>query len=190
MRQIGIAVAAIVLAFAASAAQASPWKVDRQHTFVNFEVTHLGLIPYPGRFKDAFIDLHYNPANVEQSSVEVRIPVKSVETDDGLTNEILTGEQFFDERNYPDIRFKSTGIRRTGENTGIITGELTMVGNTRTVEMPATFQGKAKHPFTGAPVIGITAEAEVDRTKWGLSAWRPFVGDIITIRIAFEASPE
>jgi len=179
--------AAVALAFPAGAA---PWAVDKTHSYVNFEVIHLGLIPFPGRFTRQEYELDYNPDRVEESWVKVRIPVKSLQTDDDLTNEILLGEQFFDSRNYPYITFESTGIRRTGPDTGVIVGELTMVGNTRTIEMPAKFEGDAKHPFLGSKIVGITAVAEIDRTLWGLSAWRPFVSKTITIEIGLEASPE
>ena len=32
------------------------YKVDRSHAFVHFEVSHLGIFPYPGRFKQFRIE--------------------------------------------------------------------------------------------------------------------------------------
>lgn len=174
----------------ASAASAAPWKVDRKHTYVMFEVMHLGLIPYPGRFKRFTVDLDYVPENVEQSRVEVRIPVKYVETDDGLMNETLTSEQFFDENNFPEIRFESTRIEKTGPETGYIYGDLTMKGNTHPIRMDAKFAGEAQNPILGGKRIGIVADVKLDRLKWGLAAWRGFVGDTVSIRIGLEAEPE
>lgn len=169
---------------------AAPYKVDKSHAFVHFEVAHLGIFPYPGRFKKFRMKLDYDAANVENSKVEVDIPLESLETDDGLMNELLLGEQFFDVRNFPKMTFKSTKIRRTGENTGTIEGELTLHGYTKTVTFDAKFNGQAKSPFSGKPIIGITGVAKVDRSKWGLTAWRRFVGNTVTILIGFEASPE
>lgn len=174
----------------AGAAQAAPWAIDRKHTYVLFEVVHLGLIPYPGRFTRVSIDLDYVPEDVERSSVDVRIPVKSIQTDNGLMNETLLSEQFFDERNFQEIRFKSTRIEKTGETTGYIHGELTMKGNTHPVRMDAIFAGEAKDPFFGGKRIGIMAELKLDRIKWGLAAWRGFVDREVTIRIGLEATPE
>lgn len=169
---------------------AAPWEVDPKHSYVQFEVVHLGLIPYPGRFKKFTAKLDYDPNSPETSSVEVRIPVKSLETDDGLMNETMLSEQLFDERNFQEMRFVSTRITRTSENTGVIEGELTMKGNTHPIKMDATFAGEAKDPITGAPRIGITAVAKVDRVKWGVAAWRGFVDRTVTIRIGIEASPK
>ncbi len=174
----------------AGTAQAAPWEVDRKHSYVMFEVVHLGLIPYPGRFTRANIKLDYEPEDVERSSVDVRIPVKSIQTDDGLMNETLLSEQFFDERNFQEIRFKSTRIEQTGEATGFIHGDLTMKGNTHPVSMKAVFAGEAKDPFFGGKRIGITAELKLDRVKWGLAAWRGFVDREVTIRIGIEATPD
>jgi polyisoprenoid-binding protein YceI len=172
------------------AAGAAPYKVDQSHAFVHFEVTHLGIFPYPGRFKQFRIELDYDRANVENSKVEVDIPLKSLETDDWLMNETLLGDQFFDVRNFQKMSFESTSIKRTGEDTGIIEGELTLHGFTKSVRFDAKFRGTAKSPFGGKSIMAVTAVAEVDRTKWGLTAWRPFVGNTVTIRIGFEASPE
>ncbi len=192
MRKTLAAALALVAAVFLSSAQteASPWKVDKRHSFIHFEVTHLGIFPFPGRFKQHAIDLDYNPDAIASSKVRVRIPVDSVETDDGLMNEILLGDQFFDENNYPSIEFVSTAVRQTGPTTGEIDGELTIIGNTRPVTMQATFNGQANDPFTGRKIIAITASTVFDRTQWGLSAWQPFVGSMITIEIGFEASPE
>ncbi len=171
-------------------AGAAPYKVDRSHAFIHFEVSHLEIFPYPGRFKQFRIELDYDPANIENSKVEVNVPLKSLETDDGLMNETLLGEQFFDALNFPKMSFESTSIKRTGEDTGIIEGELTLHGFTKTVRFDAKFRGTAKSPFGGKSIMAITAIAEIDRNKWGLTAWHPFVGNTVTIRIGFEASPK
>jgi len=179
-----------MIAVAGTGATAAPWKVDPAHSYVQFEVVHLGLIPYPGRFKRFSATLDYVPEDVTQSSIDVRIPVKSIETDDDLMNQTLLSEQLFDERNYPEMRFRSTRIMQTGESSGVIEGDLTIAGNTRPIKMDATFAGEAKDPIFGTPRVGFIANVKIDRTKWGLSAWRVFVDKEVRIRIGIEATPE
>lgn len=182
---------ALCIAFTLSlSASAIPYKVDKSHAFIHFEVTHLGIFPYPGRFKKFKISLDYDPENVEKSKVKVVVPLKSLETDDGVMNETLLGDQFFDVLNFPRMTFESTSVRRTSDDTGIIEGKLTLNGYTKTLAFDAKFNGTAKSPFSGKPIIGITAVAELERSKWALTAWRPFVGNTVKIRIAFEASPK
>jgi polyisoprenoid-binding protein YceI len=186
---LAISVSALIF-FISGLATAAPWKADPKHTFVQFTVQHLGILPYHGRFKRAEIELDYDPASAESSSVKVKIQIGSLETDDGLMNEILAGDQFFDKRNFPLMKFTSTNIRRIGDNTGFVDGNLELKGKTRPVTFKARFNGEAKHPFTGAPIIGIEAETVIKRREWGLGAWRGFVSDDVKINIGFEASPK
>lgn len=181
---------AVILFISSINAFAAPWKADPKHTFVQFSVQHLGILPYYGRFKKAEIHLDYDRQNAENSSVKVKISTKSLETDDDLMNEILVGDQFFDARNFPYMTFTSTRIVRKSDNTGHVEGELELKGKKRPVIFKAQFNGEAKHPFTGSPIIGIQAEATINRRDWGLSAWRAFVSNEVTIKIAFEASPK
>lgn len=191
LRQGLAAIALVGSAFVfSSASVAKPYKVDPAHSYVQFSVVHLGIFPYPGRFTKSRMQLDYNPSNVESSKISVRIPIESLTTDSDSMDELLVGEQFFDKRNYPMMSFESTSIRRTSDTTGVIEGNLTIIGNTRKVAFDATFNGKAKSPFTGTPIIGIVAVAKINRMKWGLTAWRPFVGKEVTIEIGFEASPK
>ena len=178
------------IAFATLGATAAPWKVDKDHSFVMFEVVHLGLIPYPGRFTAFAADLDFSPDSVETSSVAVRIPVVTLETDNDLMNETLLSEQLFDVRNFELMEFKSTRITRTGPDAGVIEGDLTIKGNTHPVKMNAVFKGEAKDPIFGTPRIGFVASMKIDRTKWGLSSWRGFVDKEVLIRIGIEATPE
>lgn len=178
------------IALSAFGATAEPWKVDKAHSFVMFETVHLGLIPYPGRFTAFAADLDYAPNSIETSSVAVRIPVITLETDDDLMNETLLSEQLFDAKNFELMEFKSTKITRTGTDVGVIEGDLTIKGSTHPVKMDAVFKGEAKDPIFGTTRIGFVATMKIDRTKWGLSAWRGFVDKEVTIRIGIEATPE
>ena len=186
---VGVGVKRIGTALSSAPAAAVSWKIDPTHSFVQFEVVQLGLIPFPGRFKQFSAKFDYVQDDIEKSSVDVRIPIECLETDDGLMNEILQGEQFFDVGNFQEMRFISTKITLTGANTGVIDGELTMKGETWPIQMTATFTHEAKAPFLGTPRIGVIASATIDRVKWGLGAWRPFVDREVSIQIAFEATP-
>ena len=85
----------------------------------------------------------------------------------------------------PQITFVSTGIERTGASTARITGNLTMNGRTRPVAFDAAFHGG--DPQSGAvQTLGFSARAIIRRSKWGVTAWRPFVGDVVQIVIEAE----
>ncbi len=60
-------------------AETVTWRADPAHTEVNFSVKHF-FTPVTGTFDDFEIDLNYDPENPENSSVEARIHVESVNT--------------------------------------------------------------------------------------------------------------
>jgi polyisoprenoid-binding protein YceI len=59
----------------------------------------------------------------------------------------LRGQDFFDAEHYPEMRFDSTRIRHVEGGTYRITGDLTIRGVTREVEVDATVQGVEVDPW-------------------------------------------
>ena len=90
----------------------------------------------------------------ENSSVTVRIDVRSIDTGIVKRDNHLRSPEFFDVEKYPDIMFKSRSVKRTGENTGDITGDFTMHGVTKAITLHAKLLGDPK------------AAANAQRTRW------------------------
>jgi polyisoprenoid-binding protein YceI len=69
--------------------------------------------------------------------------------------------------NYPEMTFRATSIEGDGEDY-TLTGDLTIKGVTRPVELEVEFNGVAVDPF-GATRAGASAEAEISRKDFGLT---------------------
>ena len=81
----------------------------------------------------------------------------------------LQSPEFFDAERYPELRFESTDIRRTGEGDEVVVdGELTIKGITKSVEARGTLEGPAV-TFGDVNKVGLTLEAIIDRTEFGLN---------------------
>ena len=131
--------AAISLATGAPSA-ATTWSVDSAHTEVNFSVKHF-FTPVKGQFDDYEAVVSFDPANPEASTVEVKIAVASVNTNNEKRDTHLQTADFFDAETYPYITFKSTSVRAAGDDQYLITGDLTIKDVTREVELPVTLLG-------------------------------------------------
>ena len=79
----------------------------------------------------------------------------------------LQSPDFFDTENNPRITFESTGVRVDGEDL-VVDGNLTIKGETRPVEARGTLTPAHEDPW-GNTRLGITLEAAVDRTHFGIS---------------------
>lgn len=125
------------------------------------------------------------PAN---SSVNVTIPLSSLNTNVKALDEHLQAADFFDAAKYPTITFKSTKVQAVGANKYKITGDLTIKNVTKPVVLDAVLNKQGEHPMTKAQSIGFNATTSFDRSAFGVGAYVPNVGDKITVNITTEAS--
>lgn len=167
------------------------YALDRTHASLTIRANHLGLSQYTLRFTDLDATLNFNAEAPEQSTLTATAKVNSLETD-------FPGEQNFDAElqnsdwldgaNHPEITFRSTSIERTGPNTGRMTGDLTMKGQTHPATFDITYNASyAQHPF-GRPLslIGFSARGTVSRSQFGVSALVPAAGTSMGISDAVE----
>ncbi len=191
------AIAAASLTIAAGPAP-QPWNVDVPHTGIDFSVKHF-FTPVKGSFEDYSVELMYDEANPENSSVRVSIDVASVETGNERREAHLMSEDFFEAETYPYITFVSESVRQVGENQLVVTGPLKIKGQVRTVELPVTILGVMDvAPEMQEMLGGVTKVASfetsltLDRRDFGVGvgSWAAtaVVGSDVTIEIAVEAN--
>ena len=141
------------------------WKIDASHSTVGFVARHLMITKVRGTFDsfDGAITIGEDPAF---SSVEVNVDLGSVNTGDTGRDVHLRSADFFDVETFPTMRFVSTGVREQGR-TYVVTGDLTIKGVTRPVELTVEFEGVNTDPW-GNEKAAFSAETEINRKDWGL----------------------
>jgi len=131
------AVACLLLV--ASASQAAPQKqvIDIAHSTLDFTVASF-LIDAEGTFKSWRGEVTLDQENIENSSVHVTINAASIDTRIDKRDAHLKSADFFDVERYPNIIFKSTKLKKTGNKTLDMTGDLTLHGVTKAITIPVT----------------------------------------------------
>jgi polyisoprenoid-binding protein YceI len=181
-------VSAFVLA--QSAFTSDTYVFDKVHSTMGFQVRHL-FSKVPGKFDDFEGKIQFDETNPENSSVEVTIKASSVDTGVDMRDKDLKSANFFDVEKFPEITFKSKSVKRTGENTGELTGDLAMHGVTKEVVLKVELLGKGAGP-EGKTVSGWEAKTNLKRSEFGLS-WNKaiegtqIVGDDVEIDLHVEA---
>jgi polyisoprenoid-binding protein YceI len=170
----------------ATAAAAGTYKLDPMHTSVVARVPHGGGMSFSTfRFGTTSGTLQWDPANIENSKVEITVEPKSIMTPvTGFADE-LGGDRFLNAGKFPDAKFVSTSIRRTGPTKGQITGNLTFMGQTRPITVEAELVGAGSN-MRGVPTVGFTGTTRFKRSDFGFSAMAPVIGDEITLVIDTE----
>ncbi len=123
--------------------------VEGAHASINFEASHLGYSILTGRFDTFDGNYTFDSAKPEEGSVSVEIDMNSVNSNHAKRDDHLRSADFFDVANHPKATFASTGIEVTGEDTAVLTGDLTLRGITKPVELDTRFIGEGKDPWGG-----------------------------------------
>ena len=145
------------------------WVIDPVHSNVEFSLSYMGFSTYRTGFRTVEGTLRGDPARPREASVEVSIPVASVD----VTNERLMGRlmdpDLLGGRDHPTMTFRSTRVEPQDATRWKVTGDLTIHGVTRPVSLDTRYLGQAKHPFSGKTVAAFRAETIIDRREFGVT---------------------
>lgn len=166
------------------------WEIDSAHSAINFTINHF-FTPVDGTFEEYDATVMFNPDDLENSSIDVTIPVTSINTRNDRRDGHLQSEDFFNAEQWPNISFESSSIESRGDNEFVAIGELTIRDVTRHFELPFTLQGMMDHPMQeNTTVAGIVANAQLMRTDYGVGvgdwAATAVVGDEVDIELNLE----
>lgn len=168
------------------------WVIDAGHSNVEFRIRHL-MIPFRGNFGHVEGTIEGDPEDLVNAVVEAKVDAKSIHTRDDQRDEHLRSDDFFAVDKYPHIAFRSTAVKKTGDNTYDVNGDLTIRDKTLPVTLKTTFTGMAKDPW-GKEKIGFTAETTINRKDFGLvwnaplEAGGVLLGDEVTINLEVQAA--
>jgi len=170
----------------ATPALADKYEFDKSHTKILFFINHLGFSDTIGEFTSYDGNFIFDQNKPENSSVDVTLKPSGIRTSSSALDRELQGDKFFNSDKFPDIRFVSKSVKVTGNNTGEILGEVTLLGVTKPVTLQVTFNKADYHPFTQSYVAGFHAEATFKRSDFGMNAYLPAVGDEVKIFVNTE----
>jgi polyisoprenoid-binding protein YceI len=134
-----------------SLAQAADYVIDTKgaHAAIQFRIKHLGYSWLSGRFNDFGGSFSYDEASPDASKVEVSIRTASIDSNHAERDKHLRSKDFLDVEKYPEARFVSTGYKENGEDTALLSGNLTLHGVTRPVQIMVTQIGNGPDPWGG-----------------------------------------
>jgi polyisoprenoid-binding protein YceI len=171
---------------APSALPEGAYRLDPEHATILFKVDHLGFSRLVGRFDRFDATLDFDPQRPEAATLVAVIDVASIDLGLPVFEEELRGPGWLDVERFPEARFASRSIAITGEDTGIVTGDLTLHGVSAPVTLAVTFNGGGSNLLTGAYTLGFEAHGTVLRSSFGLGAFAPAIGDEVLLEIHAE----
>src|SRR5262245_31636527 len=176
MRTFLAAAAALVLALPTVAADKYTLNGD------NTQITFVGTKPggkHDGGFKKLTGTATIPDGKLDAMTIELEIDTNSLWSD----NEKLTGHlknpDFLGGKDHRKATFKTTKVEKTDKGY-TITGDLTMIGKTKPVKIPATVTEKDG-------TLTINSAFAIDRTEWGMNYGKGKIDDKVSLVVAVSA---
>lgn len=176
----------------AGQAMAADYVVDKtgQHAFVDFKISHLGYSYITGTFKDIDGKFSFDAAKPEDSKIEFNVRTASVFTNHAERDKHISSKDFLDVGKFAEAKFVSTSVKPTGKNaagkdTADVTGNLTLLGETKPVVVKATFLGEGKDPWGGYRA-GFEGTTTIKRSDFGKQMDLGPTSDAVELYVSFE----
>lgn len=157
---------------------AGTWAIDPVHSDVSFTIRHLMVSKVRGSF-GALEGEIVTAADPLDASVTATIDMTSINTNNRQRDDHIRSADFFEVEKYPTSTYRSTGVRRDGDDF-VIDGELTLKAVTRPVPLKLEINGFGLDPHLEDPMsgarVGFSATGELNRTDFDITFNSPIPG--------------
>lgn len=144
------------------------WISDPAHSEVQFKVKHLVISTVTGSF-DAFeAKMETQSDDFVPASISFEAQTASVSTSNSDRDNHLRSADFFDAANFPTMNFKSTTFTKKAEGRYDLSGDLTIKGVTKNVQLDVEFGGRMTDPY-GNEKAGFELSGKINRKDFGLN---------------------
>lgn len=161
---------AMLVSFAATA-QESTWTIDPSHSTINFDISYFKVGTIKGVF-DRYSG-SFSEENDGITAINIAIETASINTNQKDRDKHLRSDDFFSAEAHPEIRFKSTGIQKTGTGTYEIKGDFTMSGITKPIVLKGEDKGSFIHPRFKTNNKFVTVTGLINRDDFKVGANYP-----------------
>lgn len=171
-----------------SASAADRYRLDPVHTRVLFAVEHAGFSQALGTVSGSEGVLEFDPDDWRGAHLEVVVPIARLDLGDDKWNQATLARNLLDGQRHPQARFVSTRVEPVDAHNARVHGLLTLRGVTREIALDVRLNALKRRPLPPfRRTAGFSATATLQRSDFGIDAWRSVIGDQVELRIEAEA---
>ena len=174
------------------AATTGTWEIDPTHSTIGFVARHAMVAKVRGGFSDFTGTLNLDGEDPAKSSASLTIVASSFSTNNPERDAHVKSADFLDVDQFPTLTFVSKAVTQKDDDEVVVTGDLTIHGVTKPVDVKFELLGTSQDPWGGTR-IGFEGKAEISRKEFGL-VWNValetggvLVGDTIKLELDVEA---
>ncbi len=148
--------------------QTTSWHIDPLHSSAQFSVRHMMISTVRGHFGGVKGNVSLDAKNPAADTVEATIDCSTINTGEPKRDSDLKGEEFFDVKKYPAMKFRSTKVEPAGTGKLRVTGDLTINAITRQVVLDIDGPTDPIKDTQGRTKVGVQATTRVSRKDFGI----------------------
>jgi len=186
MKKIYTPIPIILFAISSSFGQRQDWKADPVHSSIQFTVTHLGISKVTGAFEkfEASVS-QWDGMDLSNAQINFTAEIASVNTGNDYRDKDLLSEGFFNAEQYPEMKFLSRKIKKLNKKEYKVTGELTMKGVSKIIDLEVSHLGTIDVK-NNARKAGFTIQAMINRSDFDITGSSLSVGEEVAITCNLE----
>lgn len=144
------------------------WTLDPLHSELGFKIKHLMISNVSGSFTKFQAEAETEGEDFTAAQISLTADMASITTNNQQRDSHLRNGDFFDVEKHPELKFSSTKIEKTGDESFTLYGDLTMKGITKPVTLNVEYSGVTKDPW-GGERAGFTVTGRIKRSDWGVT---------------------
>ena len=160
------------------------WKLDVPKTNVDFEVKYLGKATTDGKFNKVNGAINYDVKNPTSTTINFTVYTNSIDTDRRLRDSFLRRKELLNTKQYPTMTFVSKKVSMINPKEANVTGDFTVLGQTKPLTVRVTLSDVENDPITSKPTLRVRATGLVDRYSYGVTAFPKVISNIIPLEIS------
>lgn len=144
------------------------YKIDAAHSDITFKVKHLMITNVTGNFTQFDATMESEAADFSDAKISFEADTDSISTNNEQRDGHLKGEDFFAADKFPKISFVSTSFKKTNDSEYLLTGDLTLRGVSKPVQLAVEYGGTMTDPH-GQVKSGFEIDGKINRKDFGLT---------------------
>ena len=180
----------LLLAALSGAASAAPvdYNIEPEHTYPSFEADHMGISTWRGKFNKSSGSATVDKA-AGTGSISITVDINSIDFGhDVLNDHVKTEPGLFNAAKYPTATYKAKLVDFKDGAPTRATGDLTLNGVTKPVDLKINSFKCIQHPFYKKEACGADAYAVIKRDDFGIDAGKAWGFNMdVVLRIQVEA---
>jgi polyisoprenoid-binding protein YceI len=158
----------VALSISAASFAQTKWTVDPMHSFVRFEVKHMGISFVDGSFKKFEGTIDAAKPDLTDAKINFTVDVNSINTDVEMRNNHLKTDDFFNAAKYPTMTFVGESFKKLKGNNCELSGKLTIRDVTKDVKFAVIYGGTVNDPQSKATKAGFNATTTINRLDYNI----------------------